>query len=211
MTQRRSTPSGSLGQAHRGVSASGGRLTIHYGLEARPDVLTFASDLQAADLEVIGPVRVQLYVQAWVPHIDLHARLCDVTRRGRSISLSDGILRLTDAAPDTPHPVEFDLWPIAHTFRRGHQIRLQVSGGAHPATDATTAPENHSPPAHAYRPATAPCSTTPTTHPQCGYPCTADPQVACRRVFEAGKARESPASAIRPRQKLFLRQPRAPT
>ena len=31
-----------------------------------------------------------------------------------------------------PTSVDFDLWPIAHTFRRGHRIRLQVSGGAHP-------------------------------------------------------------------------------
>ena len=101
-------------------------------LEARPDVLTFTSDPQAADLEVIGPVRVRLHVQASVPHIDLHARLCDVTPRGRSINISDGIVRLTDAAADTPAAVEFDLWPIAHTFLRGHRIRLQVSGGAHP-------------------------------------------------------------------------------
>ena len=41
-------------------------------LEARADVLTFTSDPQAADLEVIGPVRVRLYVQASVAHIDLH-------------------------------------------------------------------------------------------------------------------------------------------
>jgi uncharacterized protein len=81
---------------------------------------------------VIGPVRVRLYVQASVPYIDLHARLCDVTERGQSINISDGIVRLTDAAPGTPHPGEFDLWPVAHTFRRGHRIRLQVSGGAHP-------------------------------------------------------------------------------
>jgi uncharacterized protein len=101
-------------------------------LEARPDVLTFTSDPQAADLEVIGPVRVRLYVQASVPHIDLYARLCDVTPRGRSINISDGIVRLTDAAPDAPHPVEFALWPVAHAFQRGHRIRLQVSGGAHP-------------------------------------------------------------------------------
>jgi predicted acyl esterase len=67
-----------------------------------------------------------------VAHIDLHARLCDVTPRGRSINLSDGIVRLTNAAADTPHAVEFDLSPIAHTFLRGHRIRLQVSGGAHP-------------------------------------------------------------------------------
>jgi uncharacterized protein len=101
-------------------------------LEARPDVLSFTGDPQAADLEVIGPVRVRLHVQASLAHIDLHARLCDVTQRGRSINVSDGIVRLTDARPDTAPPVEFALWPIAHTFRRGHRIRLQVSGGAHP-------------------------------------------------------------------------------
>jgi uncharacterized protein len=81
---------------------------------------------------VIGPVRVRLYVQASVAHIDMYARLCDVNPRGRSINISDGILRLTDASADTPRPVEFDLWPVAHAFQRGHRIRLQVSGGAHP-------------------------------------------------------------------------------
>jgi uncharacterized protein len=101
-------------------------------LEARPDVLAFTSDPQTADLEVIGPVVLRLYVQASVPYIDVHARLGDVTARGRSINISDGIVRLTDAAVDTPHPVEFDLWPVAHTFLRGHRIRLQISGGAHP-------------------------------------------------------------------------------
>jgi uncharacterized protein len=54
------------------------------------------------------------------------------TSRGRSINISDGIVRLTDAAPDTARAVEFDLWPVAHTFVHGHQIRLQVSGGSHP-------------------------------------------------------------------------------
>jgi putative CocE/NonD family hydrolase len=101
-------------------------------LEARPDVLCFTSDAQAADLEVIGPVRVRLYVQSSVAHIDLHARLCDVTPRGRSINISDGIVRLSDAASDTAQPIEFDLWPVAHAFLRGHRIRLQVSGGGHP-------------------------------------------------------------------------------
>jgi putative CocE/NonD family hydrolase len=101
-------------------------------LETRPDVLTFTGAAQTADLEVIGPVRVRLWVQASVPSIDMHARLCDVTPRGRSINISDGIVRLTDAAVDSPQPVELDLWPVAHVFQRGHRIRLQVSGGAHP-------------------------------------------------------------------------------
>jgi putative CocE/NonD family hydrolase len=113
------------------VGLSAGR-TDNRRLEARPDVLTFTGDPQAADLDVIGPVRVRLYVKASVPYIDMYARLCDVTPRGKSINISDGIVRLTDAASDTAQRVEFDLWPVAHTFRRGHRIRLQVSGGAHP-------------------------------------------------------------------------------
>ena len=28
--------------------------------------------------------------------------------------------------------VSFPLWPMAHRFRRGHRIRVQVSSGAHP-------------------------------------------------------------------------------
>jgi putative CocE/NonD family hydrolase len=122
-------PTPSIAGTAVGLSAGA---TDNRRLEARPDVLTFTSDPQAADLEVIGPVRVRLYVQASVAHIDLHARLCDVSPRGRSMNISDGIVRLTDAAPDTPRPVELDLWPVAHAFRRGHGIRLQVSGGAHP-------------------------------------------------------------------------------
>jgi predicted acyl esterase len=130
---------------------------------------------------VIGPVRVRLYVQASVPYIDMHARLCDVTPRG----ISDGIVRLTDAPPGTRHPIEFDLWPVAHAFRRGHRIRLQVSGGAHPrygrnlGTAEPFATGTHlQAPAHIYRAATAQCSTMPSTPPQCGYPYAADLQ--CR-------------------------------
>jgi uncharacterized protein len=102
-------------------------------LEARPDVLTFTSDPQAADLEVIGPVRVRLYVAGVGA---ARRRACPPLRCHTAWPvdqyISDGIVRLTDAAADTPHPVDFDLWPVAHTFLRGHRIRLQVSGGAHP-------------------------------------------------------------------------------
>jgi putative CocE/NonD family hydrolase len=122
-------PTPSIGGTAVGLSAGP---VDNRRLEARPDVLPFTSDPLAADLEVIGPVRVRLYVQASVPYIDMHARLCDVTPRGQSINISDAIVRLTDAPPGTRHPIEFDLWPVAHAFRRGHRIRLQVSGGAHP-------------------------------------------------------------------------------
>ena len=56
-------------------------------LEARPDVLTFTSDPQGADLEVIGPVRVRLHLQASVPHIDcMPAYVMSPRAAGRSTS-----------------------------------------------------------------------------------------------------------------------------
>lgn len=114
------------------VVALGAGATDNRRLETRPDVLTFTTEPLTADLEVIGPIRVRLHVSSSAPHADFHARLCDVQPRGRSVNLSDGIVRLDDVPPDGARDVELELWPVAHRFRRGHRIRLQVSGGAHP-------------------------------------------------------------------------------
>lgn len=107
-------------------------------IESRPDVLTFTSARLDSDLDVIGPTRVRLYASSSTPSYDFFARLCDVTPKGRSHNISDGIVRVTRTP--CPHPdatgsveeLDIELWPIAHTFRRGHRIRLQISGGAHP-------------------------------------------------------------------------------
>jgi putative CocE/NonD family hydrolase len=100
-------------------------------LEARPDVLTFSSGPLTGPVEIAGPVRAELYVTSSLRHTDFFARLCDVDPRGRSVNVTDGLIRLT-AAPADPQPVTVELWPAAHRFRAGHQIRLQVSSGAHP-------------------------------------------------------------------------------
>lgn len=105
-------------------------------LEARPDVLTYTSAPLEDDLEVIGPVAVELYVQSSVEHTDFFARLCDVTPRGRSINICDGLLRLRpglfERAADGTMCVRVELWPTACRFRKGHRLRVQVSSGAHP-------------------------------------------------------------------------------
>jgi putative CocE/NonD family hydrolase len=98
-------------------------------LERRPDVLAYTSAPMDADLEVIGPVRADLHVSSSRAHTDFFARLCDVDPRGRSVNITDGVLRM---APGAPPRIEVELWPTAHRFRRGHRIRLQVSSGAHP-------------------------------------------------------------------------------
>ncbi len=105
-------------------------------LEARADVLCYSSVPLDHDLEVIGPVRAELYVKSSLEHTDFFVRLCDVAPSGKSINICDGLLRVIPGRPareaDGCLKIGIDLWPTAHRFRTGHRIRLQVSSGAHP-------------------------------------------------------------------------------
>jgi uncharacterized protein len=117
--------------------AVGGTSTITFGprdnraLEQRPDVLTYTTPTLTEQLEIIGPVAAELFVGSSRPHTDFFVRLCDVDEKGKSVNITDGILRLTDATED-PQRINVSLWPTAHRFAAGHRIRLQISSGAHP-------------------------------------------------------------------------------
>lgn len=105
-------------------------------LERRKDVLVYSSAPLEHDLEVVGSLRVILYVKSSLQYTDFFARLCDVAPSGKSINLSDGIVRLSPGrfvlAADGVQIVEIELWPTANCFLRGHRIRVQVSSGSHP-------------------------------------------------------------------------------
>jgi uncharacterized protein len=104
--------------------------------EHRHDVLTYTSPVLTEDLTVIGDLVATLWLRSSLEHTDFFVRLCDVDEKGRSINLSDGIVRLWPGAVDKDGEGVFRLdvtmWPTANTFRAGHRIRLQVSSGAHP-------------------------------------------------------------------------------
>lgn len=106
------------------------------GVEGRADVLVYTSPVLDHDMEVIGPVRAELFVQSSREHTDFFVRLCDVDPKGRSINISDGLLRLRPgelrAGDDGIWKVCVELWATAHCFRRGHRLRVQVAGGSHP-------------------------------------------------------------------------------
>ncbi len=99
-------------------------------------MLTYTSPVLAEDLTVIGPVTATLHLRSSLEHTDFFVRLCDVSEKGKSFNLSDGIVRLTpgsvDRDEDGVFTLDIALWPTANTFRAGHRIRLQVSSGAHP-------------------------------------------------------------------------------
>lgn len=100
-------------------------------VERRLDVLVFSSDPLEEPVEVIGEVAAELSVARDNPYADLFVRLCDVDPRGRSWNVCDGIVRLTGEEP-LVGTVRVSLIGAAHRFGRGHRIRLQVAGGAHP-------------------------------------------------------------------------------
>ena len=105
-------------------------------LESRPDVLTYTTAPLEQDLEVIGPVQVELFARSSLQYTDFFARLCDVDATGKSLNVCDALVRVTpggqEVTADGCLRVIIDLWPTAHRFLRGHRVRLQVSSGAHP-------------------------------------------------------------------------------
>jgi hypothetical protein len=84
----------------------------------------------------MGSLSADLHVRSTRDHTDFFVRLCDVSPRGRSKNLSDGIVRLrpgdVNRSADGSISVRISMWPTANTFKHGHRIRLQVSSGAHP-------------------------------------------------------------------------------
>jgi putative CocE/NonD family hydrolase len=105
-------------------------------LAARRDVLCYTTAPLAIALDVIGPVRLELYARSSVAYTDFFGRLCDVAPDGRSINVCDGLLRVLpgtgEPQPDGSLRIEVEMWATAQRFRRGHRLRLLVASGAHP-------------------------------------------------------------------------------
>lgn len=120
------------GPALEGSSGSGDMAE----LERRADVLTFTTQLLAADLDAIGPVAAEIFLRSNTEHIDLYLCLCDVTPESRSSNVCDGYKRLRPGGPSPDErgiqKVRVEFWPTAYRFARGHRIRVIVAGGAYP-------------------------------------------------------------------------------
>ncbi|MEM7533934.1 MAG: CocE/NonD family hydrolase [Chloroflexota bacterium] len=108
-------------------------------IEARADVLIYETDVLDQDLEIIGTPTVTLFVTSSLQHTDFFVRICDVQPDGRSLNVTDNLVRLmlpenhqTGKQVTGKHEVEIRLWPTAYRFAKGHRIRVQIASGAHP-------------------------------------------------------------------------------
>lgn len=104
-------------------------------LEKRKDLLVYTSEPLFADITIIGNVRVTLYARSSLTNADFFVRLNDVDEKGVSTNICDGLIRKRShdpAVPDNIWKLNFRMHATAHTFKRGHRLRLLVASGAHP-------------------------------------------------------------------------------
>ncbi len=113
-------------------------------IESRDDVLLFTTDVLTEPLEVTGRIFSKLYVTSDCPDTDFTVKLCDVYPDGRSMIVTDGILRARFRKsferedflePDEVYEIDVDLWSTSLIFNRGHRVRVAVSSSNAPRFD----------------------------------------------------------------------------
>lgn len=113
-------------------------------LTARPDVLAYQTEPLDQDLQVVGPLSVQLWAATSAADTDFTAKLVDVYPNGDAVNVADGIIRARYAddkseahlvVPDSPRQYTIDLWHTAMLFKAGHRIRVDISSSNFPQFD----------------------------------------------------------------------------
>jgi putative CocE/NonD family hydrolase len=112
--------------------------------ENRNDVLVYSTKPLAEDMEVTGPVTLELWAKSSAVDTDFTAKLVDVSPTGFAMNLTDGILRMryrdSQVKPDLMNPDQVykstvDLWATSNVFKKGHILRLEVSSSNFPRFD----------------------------------------------------------------------------
>ena len=114
-------------------------------VERRDDMLVYTTEALEDDVEVTGPVTTTLFAATSTPDTDFVVRLTDVYPDGRSINLTEGVIRARFGARnwDRPEPVEphrvleytIELQPTSNVFKKGHRIRLDLTSSNFPLWD----------------------------------------------------------------------------
>ena len=119
-------------------------------LSSRADVLVFQTDPLAEDVEVTGPLSVNLWISSTAVDTDFTAKLIDVYPSsedypcGYHMNLVDSIIRARYRngwekpemmEPGKVYSVTIDLPPTSNLFVRGHRIRVDVSSSNFPRFD----------------------------------------------------------------------------
>nr|BBH88326.1 hydrolase [Thermosporothrix sp. COM3] len=110
----------------------------------RDDVLVYTTEPLTEDVEVVGPIRVELYAASSAPDTDFNAMLIDVWPNGFRQRLCDGMVRArfregmeqpSLIEPGRVYQYTIDCWNTSQVFKQGHRICLMLSSSAFPKYD----------------------------------------------------------------------------
>ena len=119
-------------------------------LAQRRDVLVFQTEPLAEDVEVTGPITVNLFVSSTAKDTDFTAKLVDVYPPnpdyplGFDLNIGDSIVRMryrdslekpTLMKPGKVYKATIHLYPTSNVFARGHRIRVDISSSNFPRFD----------------------------------------------------------------------------
>jgi putative CocE/NonD family hydrolase len=126
------------------ISSQIGGPDDYSSLQRRDDILVYTSEPLADDVEVTGPIKVDLYAASSATDTDFMAMLIDVWPDGFRQRLCDGMVRARfRLGMQQPALIEagriyhymIDCWNISQVFKTGHRICLQVTSSAFPKYD----------------------------------------------------------------------------
>ncbi len=113
-------------------------------IELRRDVLVFTGPPLPRDLPVVGTIWLDLWAASSAQDTDFTAKLVDVEPGGAARWVQDGIQRARFREsrhherllePQRPYRFEIPLGAVAHLFKRGHRLRLEVASSNFPKYD----------------------------------------------------------------------------
>jgi len=120
-------------------------------VEKRRDLLIYTGVYLEKPLQVMGCAGLELFASTSANDADWIVRLVDVRADGKSVPVTDGILRARyRGSAGKPEPVapgeiiKYDIcmWPTAYTFLPGHRVRLEIASSSYPRFDVNTGSGN---------------------------------------------------------------------
>lgn len=127
-----------------------GSVRPYLPLKARQDVVVFQTEPLEEAVEVVGPIKIELWVSSTAMDTDFTAKLIDVyppTKdypSGFEMNLTDGILRARYRnsperqelmKPGEIYKMVVEPFPTANVFKKGHRIRIDISSSNFPRFD----------------------------------------------------------------------------
>jgi putative CocE/NonD family hydrolase len=114
-------------------------------IENRKDVLTYVSEPLKKDMEIIGPINFTLFASSSAPDTDFVVKLADVYPDGKSINISEGIIRARFRngiwnkpelmKPGMVYEFHIEMMATAYQFKKDHRIKVYITSSNFPLWD----------------------------------------------------------------------------